>query len=154
MELNLYNRTKRKGVVGQYKEIFQQIMKKTADVLDLSDDICASVIFVLDKKMHQINKEYRDVDRTTDVISFALADYQEDENDYVSSELGDIFINLDAVDRQAETYQHSVRRECCFLFTHGLLHLNGYDHQNKEDEKEMIEMQKKILDDIIPQNDL
>ena len=151
MELNVINRTRRKGYV-QYREIFEEILAKTINVLDLSEDVCVSVIFTLDKKMHQINREYRNVDRTTDVISFALKDNM-DEGDYVAEELGDIFINIDAAQRQAIEYNHSEKREICFLFTHGLLHLNGFDHMNKEDEAEMIKYQKMILDDIIAQDD-
>ena len=76
-----------------------------------------------------------------------------DQNDYFENELGDIFINIDAAKRQAVEYQHSLKREICFLFTHGLLHLNGFDHMNKEDEKEMISYQKKILNDIVSEDD-
>ena len=104
------------------------------------------------EEIHKINKEYRHVDRPTDVISFALAD-NKDQNDYFENELGDIFINIDAAKRQAVEYQHSLKREICFLFTHGLLHLNGFDHMNKEDEKEMISYQKKILNDIVSEDD-
>jgi len=151
MELNVINRTKRKGY-AQYKEIFSQIFAKTIQVLGLNDELYVSVIFTLDKRMHQINRDYRGVDRTTDVISFALKD-EMGEGDYIEEELGDIFINIDAAKRQAIEYGHSEKREICFLFTHGLLHLNGFDHMTKEDEAEMIQYQKKILDDIIPQDD-
>ncbi len=151
MELNVYNRTRVAGYAA-YKKDFSRIFEKAISLLKLNPESSVSVIFVRDKKMHQINREYRNVDRTTDVISFALADNQ-DENDYFETELGDIFINIDAADRQAVEYEHSVRREICFLFTHGLLHLCGYDHMNPEDEKTMIARQKEILDDIVAQND-
>ncbi len=151
MELNVYNRSRQKGYAS-YRKIFEEIFKKTITTLGLSDNVSVSVIFVSDKKIHQINKEYRNIDRPTDVISFALSDYQED-NDYVAEELGDIFISVDAAKRQAKEYDHSEKREICFLFTHGLLHLNGFDHQTKEEEKEMIKYQKMILDDIVSEND-
>lgn len=150
MELNVINRTRRKGYVN-YRKDFEKIVLKTIEVLDINQDICLSVIFTLDKKMHSLNREYRNVDNTTDVLSFALNDYQND--DYFEIELGDIFINIDAAIRQAKEYNHSVRREICFLFTHGLLHLCGFDHISAEEEKEMIEYQKLILDDIIPRDD-
>jgi probable rRNA maturation factor len=147
MELNVVNHSRRKGYVN-YRELFQMIADKAQQVLSLPEDSVVSVIFVTDKRMHQINRDYRGVDRTTDVISFALADNQQ-ENDYVPSELGDIFINVDAADRQAEDYGHSVKREIGFLFTHGLLHLCGFDHQNPQQEQEMIAYQKRILDEIV-----
>ena len=151
MELNVYNRSRQKGYAS-YRKIFEEIFKKTIITLGLNDNVSVSVIFVSDKKIHQINKEYRNIDRPTDVISFALSDYQGD-NDYVAEELGDIFISVDAAKRQAKEYEHSEKREICFLFTHGLLHLNGFDHQTKEEEKEMIKYQKMILDDIVSEND-
>ena len=151
MELNVYNRSRQKGYAS-YRKIFEEIFKKTIATLGLNDNVSVSVIFVSDKKIHQINKEYRNIDRPTDVISFALSDYQGD-NDYVAEELGDIFISVDAAKRQAKEYEHSEKREICFLFTHGLLHLNGFDHQTKEEEKEMIKYQKMILDDIVSEND-
>ncbi len=151
MELNVYNRSRQKGYAS-YRKIFEEIFKKTIITLGLNDNVSVSVIFVSDKKIHQINKEYRNIDRPTDVISFALSDYQGD-NDYVAEELGDIFISVDAAKRQAKEYEHSEKREICFLFTHGLLHLNGFDHQTKEEEKDMIKYQKMILDDIVSEND-
>ncbi|HPX33038.1 MAG TPA: rRNA maturation RNase YbeY [Erysipelotrichaceae bacterium] len=150
MELNVINRTKRKGYV-KYRTDFKKIILKAIEVLDLNEHICLSVVFILDKKMQQINKEYRNIDKTTDVISFALND-DKNENVFFEKELGDIFINIDAAVRQAKEYNHSERREICFLFTHGLLHLCGFDHQNKKDEEEMIKYQKLILDDIISRN--
>ncbi len=150
MELNVINRTKRKGYVN-YRDDFEKIILKAIEILNLNEDICLSVIFVLDKKMRKINEHYRNVDQTTDVISFALNDYQDDSTFY-EDELGDIFINIDAASRQAEYYNHTERREICFLFTHGLLHLCGFDHINDADEKEMIKYQKMILDEIVPRD--
>lgn len=151
MELNVYNRTRIKGLAG-YRRIFEKIFEKAAKNLALNPQSSVSVIFVKDERMHQINRDYRGIDRTTDVISFALADNQ-DENDYIETELGDIFINIDAAVRQAEEYEHSEKREICFLFTHGLLHLCGFDHMKPEDEKVMIAKQKEILDDIVSPQD-
>lgn len=65
------------------------------------------------------------------------------------AELGDIFINVQAVKTQAEEYGHSQHREVCFLFTHGLLHLLGYDHMEEADEKVMFSLQDEILDELV-----
>lgn len=151
MALNVYNQTDRRGY-GKYKQYFTRIFNNAKNYIELKRGTVVSVIFVDDPQIHEINKNYRNVDRPTDVISFALRD-DETEGDYIEEELGDIFINLDAADRQAVDYGHSVKREICFLFTHGLLHLCGYDHQNKEEEAEMIEMQKKILDEVVSRDD-
>lgn len=130
----------------EYREVYMKIIKETCQQLNITEDIELSCIFVDDKKIHQINKEYRQVDRPTDVISFALED-----NDVLLVEgmprsLGDIFISIDRAKVQAEQYGHSLKREMCFLFTHGLLHLLGFDHIESEEEKEMFEMQDTILD--------
>ena len=104
-----------------------------------------NIILVDNERIHEINKEYRNVDRETDVISFAM----EDEMDVKYKDfrlLGDIYISLDKVASQAEEYGHSKLREICFLATHGILHLLGYDHMNPEDEKEMFDLQNELLD--------
>ncbi len=107
-------------------------------------DASFSVIIVDNKKIHEINKQYRGVDRPTDVISFAL----EEDEDYEVKErlLGDIYISIDKVYEQAKEYNHSVKRELFFLVTHGFLHLLGYDHMKKDEEEEMFSLQEEILD--------
>ena len=104
-----------------------------------------SVVFVGDEEIHEMNREYRGVDRVTDVISFAF----EDNNDLVYNDirmLGDIFICIPQMKRQATEYGHSEKRELSFLAVHGILHLLGYDHMNEEDEHVMFELQELILD--------
>ena len=105
------------------------------------------VILVDNNTIQKINKEYRNIDRVTDVISFAL----EDVNDVSLSDirvLGDIYICIDRMKEQAIEYNHSETRELSFLTVHGLLHLLGYDHQTKEDEEVMFNLQRKILSDL------
>lgn len=104
-----------------------------------------NIIFVTNEEIHTINKEYRHTDRVTDVISFAL----EDTKDIVYDDfrlLGDIYIAIDVAYDQAIEYNHSREREVCFLATHGLLHLLGYDHQTLEEEKIMFKEQDDLLD--------
>ncbi len=103
-----------------------------------------NIIFIDNKRIHEINKEYRGVDRPTDVISFALEDHEDIKLE--TRVLGDIYISIEKAREQAEEYGHSLKREISFLAVHGLLHLLGYDHMNEEDEKVMFELQDKILD--------
>ena len=105
-----------------------------------------SIIIVDNERIHEINKEYRGIDRPTDVISFALEDSEgvELENYRI---LGDIYISIDKVKEQAKEYGHSEKRELSFLSVHGLLHLLGYDHMNKIDEEKMFGLQELILDE-------
>lgn len=103
-----------------------------------------SVIIVDNKRIHEINKEYRGIDRPTDVISFALEDNEEIEFDHYRV-LGDIYISIDKVREQAREYGHSEKRELAFLTVHGFLHLLGYDHMKPEDEKVMFARQEEIL---------
>lgn len=104
-----------------------------------------NIIIVDNEKIHEINKEYRGIDRETDVISFALEDRKDIEYDDFRL-LGDIYISHDRVISQAREYGHSELREICFLATHGILHLLGYDHMEADDEKEMFDLQNKLLD--------
>ena len=104
-----------------------------------------NVIIVDNEYIHKINKEYRNIDRETDVITFAL----EDEESIVLPDdervLGDIYISIDKVRSQAKEYGHSERRELCFLAVHGFYHLLGYDHMTEEDEKIMFSKQERVL---------
>lgn len=104
-----------------------------------------NVIFVDSKTIREINKEYRGVDRVTDVISFALEDGEKIKFEF-GRLLGDIYICTDKMKEQAKQYGHSLLREQGFLSVHGLLHLLGYDHMTKEEEKIMFEKQELILD--------
>ena len=103
-----------------------------------------NVIIVDNKKIREINKIYRNIDKETDVISFALED-SKDSFKLQKRVLGDIYISADKAISQANEYSHSTLREFSFLSVHGLLHLLGYDHMNEEDEKIMFEKQELIL---------
>jgi len=124
---------------------FNAIVKEALEVLGIEDDIEMSAVIVDDARIHEINRDYRKIDRATDVISFALEDSEQFLAEGMPREIGDIFISIDHAKAQAESYGHSLRRELCFLFTHGTLHLLGYDHMTEEDEKEMFALQDEIL---------
>lgn len=112
----------------------------------LNFDGIFSVTFIGDEKMHEMNKNYRGIDRTTDVLSFALNDAHDDVNSEINV-LGDIFVSIPKMKEQATEYGHSEKRELSFLCIHGLLHLLGYDHMTEKDEKEMFSLQKEVLND-------
>ena len=105
-----------------------------------------NLIIVDNNYIHELNKNYRHIDRETDVITFAL----EDEDSIVMPTderiLGDIYISIDKAISQAEEYGHSLLRELSFLAVHGFYHLLGYDHMTKEDEEVMFKKQDEILD--------
>ncbi len=105
-----------------------------------------SIVFVGDEEIHDINKKYRQVDRITDVISFAFEDNEDLMYNGIRM-LGDIYICIPQMKRQAKDFGHSEKRELSFLATHGLLHLLGYDHMKEEDEKVMFSLQELILND-------
>ena len=111
----------------------------------LIDDVYISINSASKEEIKEINKEYRNIDRETDVITFRLADYEEVIYDRIMV-LGDIYISLDKARSQSIEYGHSYLRELSFLVIHGFLHLLGYDHMNEEDEKIMFKLQEDILD--------
>ena len=145
--LNIINKT-RYNDLKQYYPLLQEYYDKTLEVLGMEDDYVLSVILVGPITIRRVNRDYRQKDAVTDVISFALLD-DEDAVEYEDEvELGDIFINRNRVFSQAEEYGHSVKREFVFLFVHGMLHLLGYDHMTKEDEEKMFALQRKIVGDL------
>ena len=150
MEITIYNRTN-EDVQG-YQALFEKIGAAAEKQLHLSQTCEISVTFVRSAAIHKINRDYRGIDRPTDVISFAIND-SPDLIDDGEKDLGDLFININYARRQAKEYGHSLKREVCFLFTHGLLHCLGYDHMKPEDEKVMFALQEKILDPIVPRDD-
>lgn len=125
---------------------FLMLSQRTFSLLQLENEIFILETTLCDpKKIHALNLRFRKVDRPTDVLSFA---YEEEEKEVRNAPriLGEIFICVEKAKEQALLYQHSFMREISFLFVHGLLHLLGYDHQNKEEEKVMFDLQDKILD--------
>ena len=131
-----------------YRPYISQIVSRTVTVLKLEKQYDFSIILVDANTIHEINREYRKIDKETDVISFASLDDESLLNMEDTVELGDIFINVEAIREQAKDYGHSLKREFCFLVTHGILHLLGYDHLNKDDEKIMFDLQEEILNEI------
>lgn len=130
----------------QNYDYLNEVINHTLEVMDAKESIF-TIIFVTKEEIHELNKQYRGVDRVTDVISFALEDAH-DVSLSVIRVLGDIYICIDRMKEQAIEYNHSETRELSFLTVHGLLHLLGYDHQTKEEEEVMFNLQRKILSDL------
>lgn len=130
---------------NNYEQDFTAIIEQALKTLGIEDDVEVSCVLVDNERIHEINREYRHIDRSTDVISFAMEDNDQFYVEGMPRTLGDIFISVDHAKKQAEEYGHSLRREMCFLFTHGILHLLGYDHMTDEQEKEMFGLQDQIL---------
>lgn len=125
------------------KKIIKTIAKKINKIEKIKGRHLLSVIVVDETRIWEINKNYRQIDAPTDVISFAGIDSEEERA--LPEEMGDVFICRERVFSQAKEYGHSVLREFAFLVTHGIYHLLGYDHQNEEEEKIMFEKQENIL---------
>lgn len=149
MDLLLTDNTHR--LSKEHEALLIDIIEFAGKTLHLAEDTEMSITCVDNDEIQRINATYRDKDQPTDVISFAIEDESDDDIDLslfdMPRNIGDIFISLDRTKEQAERYQHSFERELGFLAVHGFLHLNGYDHMTPEDEKEMFDLQRKILDD-------
>lgn len=140
-------------------ELFNQTEKEISEldtvlkVLDSAlkkenlDNVSFNLIIVDNEYIHKLNRDYRNIDRETDVITFALED--EDSIILPNDErvLGDIYISIDKAESQALEYGHSLLRELSFLAVHGFYHLLGYDHMRSEDEKVMFKKQEEVLEE-------
>lgn len=147
MELNLFENDQ---ITEERSQWVQKLIKFTADELNISEETEVSIHFVDIDEIHRINREYRDTDRPTDVISFAIEDGENDEfldqfEDMVERDIGDLFICPEVVEDHAKEYEHSFDRELGYTLVHGILHLSGYDHIKPEEEKVMIGLQEQVL---------
>lgn len=142
--------------IDETDELTEEQLKTVEDLLqfaaekeNVKQDAELSVTYVTNERIQEVNKEYRDKDQPTDVISFALEEMGEDEIEIVGLDhppiLGDIIISIPRAKEQAIEYGHPFMRELGFLAVHGFLHLLGYDHINEEDEKKMFAKQKDLL---------
>ena len=142
MMFEIFNETEE--TVNEVEDI-KKVLNKAIEVEDVGS-VCFNVILVNNEYIHELNRDYRHIDRPTDVITFALED-NKDFPGYDVRILGDIYISLEKAHSQAVEYGHSFKREICFLAVHGFLHLLGYDHMEKEEEKVMFARQDLILNE-------
>ena len=153
-------------IVDETGQVSEEIIKQTQDILEFAAPKTGkekkemAVTFVTNERSHELNLEYRDTDRPTDVISLEYKpelDIAVDEEDLLDhpelaemledfdAYIGELFISVDKAREQAEEYGHSFEREMGFLAVHGFLHINGYDHYTPEEEAEMFGLQEEIL---------
>lgn len=138
--VEIYDKTKNKAL-SRYKKAIEKYSNKVFSTLKISNKHNFTVIVCGSAAIRKLNKDYRNIDRTTDVLSFE--EYDLDSDDLY---LGEVFINVDRVYSQSKKYKHSIQREYVFLVVHGLLHLCGYDHtKSKKEEKIMFDLQDKIV---------
>ena len=150
-------------MIDETGQVSEAIKKQTLGLLQFAaektgkDNKEMAVTFVTNERSHELNLEYRDTDRPTDVISleykpesslsFSEEDLEENPElaEMLDAYIGELFISVDKAREQAEEYGHSFEREMGFLAVHGFLHINGYDHYTPEEEKEMFTLQEEIL---------
>ena len=137
-------------VTVEQQELVSKLLEFAATQEEVKEGSEVSITFVDNERIHEINKEYRQKDAPTDVISFAMEEMGEGEIEIKGSDepvvLGDIIISIDRTKEQANEYGHSYERELGFLAVHGFLHLLGYDHMNEDDERVMFSRQRELLE--------
>lgn len=144
---------------NNYEQIVREIVDASLEYLDCPYECEINVLFTDNEGIQSINKEYRDIDAPTDVLSFPMIEYDLPgnfdcvEEDVISNFnqdtgeliLGDIILNIDRIQKQAEEYGHTRRRETAFLTAHSMLHLAGFDHIDDEERLVMEKKQEEIL---------
>lgn len=138
MEVYYDDRQDNIKITDEMKNLIENSIRAVLKVEELSDDVEVSVSFVGDEEIRDLNRDYRGVDKSTDVLSFPM----EDEFIIDNRILGDVIINTRRVMEQAEELGHSHERELSYLTVHSILHLLGYDHIEDEDKREMREREK------------
>ena len=149
-----------RGLDFDYEEVIKTVISKTLETENCPYETEVNVLLTGNEEIHEANKEFRGIDRPTDVLSFPMVDYdypsdfsyvEENQESYINPEtdellLGDIMISVDKVYEQADEYGHSRKREFAFLIAHSMLHLLGYDHIDEAERKVMEVKQEAILD--------
>ncbi|HYE11745.1 MAG TPA: rRNA maturation RNase YbeY [Patescibacteria group bacterium] len=152
MSVLIDNRQDKVGVDSKMEGFVEQVVQKVLEI-EVEEDYEVSISFVDNHEIKELNKQYRNKDTATDVLSFPLKEFEETDENYSNEEeyvqedmlLGDIVISLEKAQEQALEYGHSFERELAFLTVHGVLHLLGMDHEDEEQEKEMFKKQNEIL---------
>lgn len=137
---------------NKYEEVVKKVVEQCFKEEKIEKSkLYLSIILTTPKHIHEINNEYRDVDRETDVLSFPIFEKQEieqkiEKKDFRNEDvLGDIIISIEQVEKQAKEYGHSFEREFAYMIVHGFYHLMGYDHIKKDDKIIMRTKEEKVL---------
>ena len=137
-------------ISGEIMEAVEKACLETLKYEEFDEDCEISLSFVTNEEIHQINRQFRNVDAPTDVLSFPQLTFEEGEEADVNENgeivPGDIIISVERAKEQAEEYGHGLKREIAFLTVHSMLHLLGYDHMEKDEEEDMFRRQKEILE--------
>ncbi|MFU0828047.1 MAG: Endoribonuclease YbeY [Lachnoclostridium sp.] len=145
-----------------YRSIITKVVEKSLDLEECPYEVELNIILTDNKEIQAINREYRNIDAPTDVLSFPMIEYEtpgsfdkleEEGNDSFNPEtgeliLGDIIISVEKVIEQAKEYGHTTERELAFLTAHSMMHLFGYDHMQENERLIMEEKQRKVLDEL------
>ncbi len=141
---------------AEIEALLEKVLAKGLEMEEITVPVEISVTITTPEEVHRLNREFRDIDRTTDVLSFPLVEFDSDDLNACIEQaewdpdedcvvLGDIILNYNQALVQAEEYGHSAERELAFLTIHSLLHLLGYDHMEEEEEKTMRAHQERVL---------
>ena len=140
---------------NEYEKTISKVLEECFKVENLPEDkLLVSITLTNPENIRKLNKEYRNIDKSTDVLSFPMFERDEIQNMIKKQEfehedmLGDLVISVEKVKEQAEEYGHSFERELSYMLVHGFYHLMGYDHIKEEDKKEMRPKEEKILSDL------
>ena len=137
---------------SNYEKIISKVLEKCFETENLSkDNLLVSIVLTTPDNIRRINKEYRNIDKSTDVLSFPMfekleiEEFIKNKNLEHSDILGDMVISIPQVQLQAEEYGHSFERELSYMVVHSFYHLMGYDHMKEEEKKIMRQKEEHIL---------
>ena len=151
MTLLIDNRTDFE-ITEEFEKLFNDVVKESLRYEEFDPECEVSLSIVSNDEIQEINKQFREIDAPTDVLSFPLLTFEEGEQADVNENneimLGDIIISIDKAKAQAEEYGHGLKRELAFLTAHSMLHLMGYDHMEEEEQKAMFKKQDDILNNL------
>ena len=150
MDFYIDNRQNKYDITGSLEKIIEDIINESLKVEGLSNNYEVSISFVENDEIRALNKDYRGVDKETDVLSFPI----EEDFEVTTPLLGDIIISMDKALEQASEYGHTIEREIAYLIAHSMFHLMGYDHMNDDEKEIMRRQEKQVMKNLMIYKDL